>query len=75
MTLQRNLLDVTRSSLKEAHCKPLCGTQWNFYLPRTNLREGNIFTGVCLWAGERGSHVTITHALDLNTQGALVVAW
>ena len=36
-----------------------------YYRPPTKLREGNVFTHVCLFV-QRGSHVTITHnALDL----------
>ena len=33
-----------------------------------------IFSRMSLWTGGT-SHITITHALDLNTQGPLVVAW
>ena len=37
----------------------------HLYRPQKKLREGNIFTGVCLFT--RVSHVTITHdALDLT---------
>ena len=44
----------------------------HFCHPSMKLRDGNVFTGVCLSIhGERGgSHVTITHdALDLTVQG------
>ena len=44
-------------------------TSCSCYRPTKNLREGNIFSRVCL-ADHRGCHVTITHdALDLTTQG------
>ena len=44
-------------------------TSCSCYRPAKNLREGNIFSRVCL-ADHRGCHVTITHdALNLTTQG------
>ena len=40
-----------------------------YYRPTTKLREGNVFTGVCLLFCSGGCHVTITHdALHLTVQ-------
>ena len=40
--------------------------------PPAKLREGNVFTGVCLFRGKGVPHVTITHcALDLIAKNAV----
>ena len=40
-----------------------------YFRPPTKLREGNVFTGVCLSVGRGDPHVTITDdALDLTVQ-------
>ena len=50
-----------------------CHQDINIILPPDNvmeLREGNVFSLVCLFVHWGGSHVTINHdALDLNIQG------
>ena len=41
-----------------------------FYRPPSKLREGNVFSRVCLSIHRGGSLATITHdALDLTVQG------
>ena len=47
----------------QSSCYFLLKVQGIYYHPQTKLREGNVFTGVCLsfcWEGW-GPHVTITH--------------
>ena len=51
----------------------VCKKYLHFYCPPTKFREGNVFSrvvlSVCVFTGEGGSHVTITHdALDLTLQ-------
>ena len=47
-----------------------------FYHPPPKIREGNVFTHVCLSVHTEGPHVTISHyALDLTVQGPLPAPW
>ena len=44
-----------------------------YYRLPTKLREGNVFTGVCLSVGQGDPHVTITDdALDLTPLAPLI---
>ena len=39
----------------------IVGQYLRCYRPPTKLREGNVFTGICILMGRGSSHVTITH--------------
>ena len=67
--------NIKKVALVGKGCNMLYFCVYLYYRPRTKLLEGNVFTRVCLFTGEGGHHVAITHdALDVSVQALQVQA-